>query len=81
MSKVRVYELSKELNISSKLIVEKAKEFGVSVTNLSGVDAGIGGINLETLFQQIKPKNLKQRIHLIILLTKNQRKYSRNQKL
>ncbi len=39
MSKVRIYELSKELNIGSKTIIEKAKEFGVTVTNLSGVDA------------------------------------------
>lgn len=39
MSKVRIYELSKELNVGSKTIIEKAKEFGVTVTNLSGVDA------------------------------------------
>ncbi len=41
MSKVRIYELSKELNIGSKTIIEKAKEFGVTVTNLSGVDADL----------------------------------------
>ena len=39
MSKVRIYELSKELNVGSKTIIEKAKEFGVTVTNLSGVEA------------------------------------------
>ncbi|MCJ7855817.1 translation initiation factor IF-2 [Lachnospiraceae bacterium NSJ-143] len=39
MSKVRIYELSKELNVSNKTVIEKASEFGVTVTNLSGVDA------------------------------------------
>lgn len=30
MSKTRVYELAKELNVASKEIIEKAKEVGIS---------------------------------------------------
>lgn len=55
MSKVRVYELSKELNISSKLIVEKAKEFGISVSNLSAVDEEFAS-KIRNAFSPEKPK-------------------------
>ena len=41
MSKVRVYELSKELNVKNDAIIKKAEEFGVKVTNLSGVEADL----------------------------------------
>ena len=54
MSKVRIYELSKELNIGSKTIIEKAKEFGVTVTNLSGVDADLAD-KLRGAFSADKP--------------------------
>lgn len=33
MSKARVYEIAKELNVDSKLIVEKLKEMNVDVKN------------------------------------------------
>ena len=38
MPKLRTYELSKELNVSSKTVIDKAKEFGVTLTNFSGID-------------------------------------------
>ena len=33
MSKSRIYEIAKELNVDSKLIVEKLKEMNVEVKN------------------------------------------------
>ena len=33
MSKARVYEIAKELNVDSKLIIEKLKEMNVEVKN------------------------------------------------
>ncbi len=60
MSKVRIYELSKELNIGSKTIIEKAKEFGVTVTNLSGVDAELAD-KLRSAFSSDKAETPKEK--------------------
>ena len=64
MSKVRVYELSKELNISSKLIVEKAKEFGISVSNLSAVDEEFAS-KIRNAFSPEKP-NAKEESSVLV---------------
>ena len=55
MSKVRVYELSKELNVKNDAIIKKAEEFGVKVTNLSGVDADLAD-KLRKAFSPEKPE-------------------------
>ena len=39
MSKVRIHELSKELNVSSKSIIEKLKDIGINASShMSAVD-------------------------------------------
>ncbi len=55
MSKVRVYELSKELNVKNDAIIKKAEEFGVKVTNLSGVEADLAD-KLRKAFSPEKPE-------------------------
>ena len=55
MSKVRVYEVSKELNVKNDAIIKKAEEFGVKVTNLSGVEADLAD-KLRKAFSPEKPE-------------------------
>jgi len=55
LSKIRIYELSKELNVGNKAIIEKASEFGVTVSNLSGVDAELAD-KIRKAFSPEKPK-------------------------
>ena len=64
MSKVRVYELSKELNVKNDAIIKKAEEFGVKVTNLSGVEADLAD-KLRKAFSPEKPEAKENQAQLI----------------
>mgnify|MGYP003082110812 CR=1 FL=1 len=67
MSKTRVYELAKELNVASKEIIEKAKEVGISYnSHMSTMEEAeiskIKGILSQLLNQHQKLKRKKQNL-------------------
>lgn len=62
MRKKRIYELAKELNISSKKIIDEASKRGVAVKNhMSTVDA-----NQEKQIRQLFKKMVLQIEHKIV---------------
>ena len=60
MAKVRVYELAKELNISSKELIEKVAELDIDVTShMSTIEAGDAKLIIE-LFSEEQPVDLEE---------------------